>query len=169
MSFLDRLFGNTRTFSPPEGINFRSPQIELNELIQITSNACEFFKSDYDDQSFWLFDDWLEFDGTHFPRKKIDSSEFEQLLTDSKRIFEARRADFLVYTGISPASYTWYLRYNIDTQNEAKPICLIDVSIPYIDAERFKELVIDKSKQINFHQTDANDFYHEIIKESQSN
>ncbi|MCB0279313.1 MAG: hypothetical protein KDD94_07415 [Calditrichaeota bacterium] len=168
MSFLDRLFGNSKSFYPPDGLNFKSPEMELNDLYHLTSDIFDFISNDYDDRSFWLFDDWWEFDGTHFPRKKIILDELKVILTDSKQLFDSRRNDFLVYTGIAPVSFKWYLRYNVENANSAKPICSLDMTVPYIDAERFKELVLDKNPQLNFHQADGKEYYQSIIKEAQS-
>ena len=166
MSFLDKLFGNTSSFKPAEGINFKSPEISINELVQLTNTIYEFISADYDDKFFWLYDDWLEFDGTHFPRRKIDINELKRLLTNSKQIFDSRRSDFLVYTGISPINHLWYLRYNIEAENDEKPVCTIDISIPYVDAERFKDVVMETNSHINFHQSDSTEYFNGITKES---
>lgn len=104
------------SFSPPEGVTFRSAEeIAVSDLGALLRRVAGFLQGlQLSSQSLRLYHDWWQHDGLHFDRRAITFHDLFAMIETPRAIFEATPDDPEVFVGVAPDHAGWYLRFRAE-------------------------------------------------------
>jgi hypothetical protein len=162
-NFIKSIFGPRPEFALPEGTNFStSSEVEFTELRTALNLVLLFFEKKSASQAkLYQFEDWLEHDDNHFYQRETSFFELRSILLDDNRIQCLMLDHFDVKIGITPLSYDWYLRFNMDL-TESPHVGNFDITIPGPMVVEFRDYAL-QSIELPLVESQASKYYEKII------
>jgi hypothetical protein len=112
------------TFSPPQGITFRTEdEIAVNDLCAVLRRIARFLQGlQLSSSPLRLYHDWWEHDGLHFDRGVITFHDLFAMVEMPRAIFEATPDEDEVFVGVAPEDAHWYLRFRAGWSGDNRSI-----------------------------------------------